>query len=102
VVLDVGHDRERVSLSLKWLQEDPWVPFGRTVLGKQVTGTVAKTGPFGVFGRVAERIEGLLHNNAIAEYCLRRPRAGGAIMVTITDINLARRRVSLTPVADAK
>ena len=47
-VLDVEMDRERVSLSLKSTQEDPWQHFARThQLGQVVPGKVTKLVPFG-------------------------------------------------------
>ena len=61
-VLDVDMDRERVSLSLKATQEDPWQHFARThQIGQVVPGKVTKLVPFGAFVRVEEGIEGLVH-----------------------------------------
>ena len=61
-VLDVDMDRERVSLSLKATQEDPWQAFARThQIGQIVPGQVTKLVPFGAFVRVEEGIEGLVH-----------------------------------------
>src|ERR1700733_6183910 len=49
-VLDVDMDRERVSLSLKSTQEDPWQQFARThQIGQVVPGRVTKLVPFGAF-----------------------------------------------------
>ena len=51
-VLDVDFDRERVSLSLKATQEDPWQAFARThAIGQVVPGKVTKLVPFGAFVR---------------------------------------------------
>ncbi|HVH94296.1 MAG TPA: 30S ribosomal protein S1, partial [Nocardioidaceae bacterium] len=67
-VLDVDMDRERVSLSLKATQEDPWQAFARThAIGQVVPGRVTKLVPFGAFVRVAEGIEGLVHISELAE-----------------------------------
>ncbi|HYC81069.1 MAG TPA: 30S ribosomal protein S1, partial [Solirubrobacterales bacterium] len=61
-VLDVDMDRERVSLSLKATQEDPWRHFARThAIGQIVPGKVTKLVPFGAFVRVDDGIEGLVH-----------------------------------------
>src|SRR6201999_2688686 len=60
-VLDVDMDRERVSLSLKATQEDPWQHFALThQIGQIVPGKVTKLVPFGSFVRVEEGIEGLV------------------------------------------
>ena len=57
-VLDVDMDRERVSLSLKATQEDPWQHFARThQIGQIVPGKVTKLVPFGSFVREHERID---------------------------------------------
>src|SRR5437868_535227 len=54
-VLDVDMDRERVSLSLKATQEDPWRHFARThAIGQIVPGKVTKLVPFGALVRVDE------------------------------------------------
>ena len=61
-------DRERVSLSLKATQEDPWRQFARThAIGQIVPGKVTKLVPFGAFVRVEEGIEGLVHISELAE-----------------------------------
>ena len=66
-VLDVDMDRERVSLSLKATQEDPWQPFARThAIGQIVPGKVTKLVPFGAFVRVEDGIEGLVHISELA------------------------------------
>src|SRR6201746_1930241 len=66
-VLDVDLDRERVSLSLKATQEDPWRHFARThAIGQVVPGKVTKLVPFGAFVRVYDGIEGLVHISELA------------------------------------
>ena len=56
-VLDVDLDRERISLSLKATQEDPWQRFARThVPGQIVKGKVTKIVQFGVFISVEDGI----------------------------------------------
>src|SRR6478752_1534827 len=49
-VLDVDFDRERISLSLKATQQDPWQEFASThEVGQLVYGRVTKLVPFGGF-----------------------------------------------------
>ncbi len=100
-VLDVDMDRERVSLSLKATQEDPWQQFARThAIGQVVPGRVTKLVPFGSFVRVAEGIEGLVHISELAERHVEIPEqvvnVGDEIMVKVIDIDLERRRISLS------
>ena len=100
-VLDVDLDRERVSLSLKATQEDPWRQFARThAIGQVVPGRVTKLVPFGAFVRVGEGIEGLVHISELAERHVELPEqvvnVGDEILVKVIDIDLERRRISLS------
>ena len=100
-VLDVDLDRERVSLSLKATQEDPWRQFARThAIGQIVPGKVTKLVPFGAFVRVDEGIEGLVHISELAERHVEVPdqvvAVGDDAMVKVIDIDLERRRISLS------
>ena len=100
-VLDVDMDRERVSLSLKATQEDPWQQFARThQIGQVVPGRVTKLVPFGAFVRVEEGIEGLVHISELADRHVEIPeqvvQVGDEIFVKIIDIDLDRRRISLS------
>uniref|UniRef100_UPI003C6EED6D 30S ribosomal protein S1 n=1 Tax=Corynebacterium argentoratense TaxID=42817 RepID=UPI003C6EED6D len=100
-VLDVDLDRERVSLSLKATMEDPWRVFARThAVGQIVPGKVTKLVPFGAFVRVEEGIEGLVHISELAERHVEVPdqvvAVGEEVMVKVIDIDLERRRISLS------
>nr|MDQ4008241.1 S1 RNA-binding domain-containing protein [Actinomycetota bacterium] len=100
-VLDVDMDRERVSLSLKATQEDPWQHFARIhQIGQIVPGKVTKLVPFGAFVRVEEGIEGLVHISELAERHVEIPeqvvQVNDDVMVKIIDIDLERRRISLS------
>ena len=100
-VLEVDMDRERVSLSLKATQEDPWQTFARThALGQIVPGKVTKLVPFGAFVRVEDGIEGLVH---ISELAIRHVDLAEQVVsvndeafVKVIDIDLERRRISLS------
>ncbi|NED93881.1 30S ribosomal protein S1 [Phytoactinopolyspora alkaliphila] len=100
-VLDVDMDRERVSLSLKATLEDPWQQFARThQIGQIVPGKVTKLVPFGAFVRVDDGIEGLVHISELAERHVEVPEqvveVGADAMVKVIDIDLERRRISLS------
>ncbi len=100
-VLEVDMDRERVSLSLKSTQEDPWQHFARThQLGQIVPGNVTKLVPFGAFVRVQDGIEGLVHISELAERHVEIPeqvvQVNDQVMVKVIDIDLERRRISLS------
>ncbi|MCL1899493.1 MAG: S1 RNA-binding domain-containing protein, partial [Promicromonosporaceae bacterium] len=100
-VLDVDFDRERVSLSLKATQEDPWQTFARThAIGQVVPGKVTKLVPFGAFVRVEDGIEGLVHISELAVRHVELPEqvvsVGQDCFVKVIDIDLERRRISLS------
>jgi small subunit ribosomal protein S1 len=100
-VLDVDLERERVSLSLKATQEDPWRQFARShQIGELIPGRVTKLVPFGAFVRVDDGIEGLVHISELAERHVDIPEqvvsVGEEINVKVIDIDLDRRRISLS------
>ena len=100
-VLEIDMDRERVSLSLKATQEDPWAVYARThAIGQIVPGKVTKLVPFGAFVRVFEGIEGLVHISELSTRHVELPEQvvspDDAVFVKIIDIDLERRRISLS------
>jgi small subunit ribosomal protein S1 len=100
-VLEVDFERERVSLSLKSTQEDPWQHFARThTMGQVVPGEVTKLVPFGAFVRVSDGIEGLVHISELAGRHVEIPeqvvQVGDTTFVKVIDIDLERRRISLS------
>jgi small subunit ribosomal protein S1 len=100
-VLDVDMDRERISLSLKATQQDPWQEFANAHrVGELVYGRVTKLVPFGAFVQVGEGIEGLVHISEMAVHHVDLPEQvvtpGEELWVKIIDIDLQRRRISLS------
>jgi small subunit ribosomal protein S1 len=100
-VLDVDLDRERISLSLKATQADPWQEFANAHrVGELVYGRVTKLVPFGAFVQVGDGIEGLVHISEMAVHHVDQPdqvvTPGEELWVKIIDIDLARRRISLS------
>lgn len=97
-ILDVDMIRERVPLSLRALQEDPWPQLTQWV-GQVVTGPVTKVVPFGVFVRIEDRpdgFEGLVHTSELDESARDRVETGDTLTVKVLDVDLARRRISLS------
>jgi small subunit ribosomal protein S1 len=100
-VLDVDLQRERVSLSLKNTQEDPWARFAREHdVESVVPGEVTKLVPFGAFVKVADGIEGLVHISELSDQHVEAPEAvvnvGDKVEVRVIDVDSVRRRVSLS------
>src|SRR5258707_5152988 len=68
-VLDVDLDKERISLSLKSTQSDPWQEFADShAVGQLVYGRITKLVPFGAFVQVGEGIEGLVHISEMSQH----------------------------------
>src|SRR5437773_2461259 len=100
-ILDVDLERERVSLSLKATQEDPWREFERKhQAGEIIDGTVTKLVPFGAFVRVGEGIEGLVHISELSDQHVESPEqvvsVGQQVRVKVVDVDVSRRRISLS------
>ncbi|MFF4488289.1 S1 RNA-binding domain-containing protein [Streptomyces sp. NPDC001544] len=84
-----------VVISLKALREDPWDRSARSA-GDVVAGRVTRRLPFGVFVRIGEDTEGLVHA------CDLDPDGvceGQELLVSILEIDRVRRRIRLAPAA---
>ena len=106
-VLDVDLNRERISLGLKQTTEDPW----RTLVKKYpvdaiVEGTVTKLVTFGAFVDLGEGVEGLVHISEMAKQHVDQPSqvcaVGDQVQVKVMEIDLDRRRISLSMKAAAE
>ncbi|MEW2587353.1 S1 RNA-binding domain-containing protein [Streptomyces virginiae] len=98
-VLDVDMVGERVPLSLRAVQEDPWPQVAQRI-GQMVTGPVTKVVPFGVFVRIEDRedgFQGLVHTSELDE-SRDVVEVGDVLPVKIIDVDLARRRIALSHV----
>ena len=106
-VLDVDLNRERISLGLKQTTEDPW----RSLVKKYpvdaiVEGTVTKLVTFGAFVDLGEGVEGLVHISEMAKQHVDQPSqvcaVGDQVQVKVMEIDLDRRRISLSMKAAAE
>ncbi|MEZ5322366.1 MAG: 30S ribosomal protein S1 [Microthrixaceae bacterium] len=100
-VLEVDMSRERISLSLKATQQDPWQEFASNhQVGELVYGRVTKLVPFGSFIQVGDGIEGLVHISEMSAHHVDLPEQvvspGEELWVKIIDLDLQRRRISLS------
>ena len=100
-VLDIDMSRERISLSLKATQKDPWQEFADShQVGELVYGRVTKLIQFGSFVQVGEGIEGLVHISEMSAHHVELPEQvvtpGEELWVKIIDLDLERRRISLS------
>lgn len=96
-------EKERFTFSLRARLADPWDTVGtKYPVGSTHTGTVARLAAFGAFVTLAAGIDGLLHISKLGEgRRINHPREvlkeGQQLAVTIDEIDLAQRRISLSP-----
>jgi small subunit ribosomal protein S1 len=104
-VVEIQHPgqgrRERISLSMKTLTEDPWpAQAGAISIGEDLAGKVTRLTDFGVFVELMPGIEGLVHVSELSDRRLLHPREvineGDEITVRVVDLDLNRRRISLS------
>ena len=76
VVLEVDQDKQRISLGVKQLTEDPWIEAipGAYQPGMVVRGVVTKITNFGVFVELEDDLEGLLHISELADHKVENPQ----------------------------
>ena len=102
VVLSLDPDKKRIALGLKQLQADPWldtIPANYHV-GDLVTGHVTKITNFGVFVKLEEDLEGLLHISELSEKKIASPeevvKMGQKIEVRVIKIDPEERKIGLS------
>lgn len=100
-VLGVDRERERISLSLRQLEPDPWERIGeRYKEGQLVQGTITKLTDFGAFARLDEGVEGLIHISELAERRISHPREavkeGEVHILRVVRIEPSRHRIALS------
>ena len=78
LVLNVDRERQRIGLSLKRIQMDPWESVGeRYAAGQVVAGVVSHIVSFGVFVELEPGVEGLIHVSELAD---AQPEAPGDLV----------------------
>lgn len=89
----------QVTISLKALQPDPLIAFAAQE-GSALQGPVTKVVPFGVFVRVADAVEGLLHRTELPPEAVDGERIlvreGDVLGVQVVEVDLQRHRVRLS------
>jgi small subunit ribosomal protein S1 len=102
VVLEVDRDKQRISLGMKQLTEDPWVHAIPDAYkpGMVVRGVVTKITNFGVFVELEDNLEGLLHISELADHKVENPqdvvKAGDEIDVKILRVDTTDRKIGLS------
>ena len=100
-LLNVDREQQRVALSLKRLEPEPWSQvFDFYEINQIVDAVITKLTNFGAFARIDDRIEGLIHISEITDKNITHPREvlseGQEVKVRIIHIDPERRRMGLS------
>ncbi len=101
LVLQVSEENARIALSLKRLFRNPWESLAEMyAIGDIVSATVTAITRFGVFARLDEGVEGLIHVSSIQQDIDQNDlesmfTTGQVVTVKILHIDIERRRLGL-------
>jgi small subunit ribosomal protein S1 len=100
-VIDINHERGRISLSIRRLQPDPWhSTVADFKVGDIIDGTVTKIVNFGAFVRVREGLEGLIHISELSHQRVAHPgdvvHEGQVLKLKIISLDSERHRLGLS------
>jgi small subunit ribosomal protein S1 len=100
-VIDINHERGRISLSIRRLQPDPWESTVADFnVGDIIDGTVTKLVNFGAFVRVREGLEGLIHISELSHQRVAHPgdvvHEGQQLKLKIISLDSERHRLGLS------
>jgi small subunit ribosomal protein S1 len=100
-VIGVDRDRKRIGLSIRQLQEDPWVKNVENLNeGQLIEGTITHLTKFGAFARLDEDLEGLIHISEISEERVTHPKEvlheGDVVTLRVIKIEPERHRIGLS------
>ena len=100
-ILNIDLERERVSLGMKQLTQDPWsVASENYPVESRITGRVVSLTDYGAFVELEEGIEGLIHVSEMSwTRKVRHPSkvvsVGDEVQAVVLDIKPESRRISL-------
>lgn len=99
-VISIDYDKQRVSLSLKNLEPDPWIEAAEKIKeGDKVQGTVTRLKHFGAFIEVLPGVEALLPHNEVVDLQNETGniiKVGDKIDTYVVKFNPADKRISLS------
>ena len=100
-VIGIDQERKRIGLSIRQLQEDPWVKKIENLKeGQLIEGTITHLTKFGAFARLDEDLEGLIHISEISEQRVAHPKEvlheGDVVTLRVIKIEPERHRIGLS------
>jgi len=102
---DKAKHKERITLSMRARQEDPWKAFAAQLKeGDRLQGKVVRLQPFGAFVELRPGVDGLIHISAMSERRIAHPRdvlkVGETVEVAVEKVDPAEKRIGLRLVVD--
>ena len=100
-VISVDRERKRIGLSIRQLQQDPWLEkVGHLKEGMLVEGTITHLTKFGAFARIGDDLEGLIHVSELSEQRINHPKEvvkeGDVVTLRVIKVDPERRRIGLS------
>ncbi|HNS63066.1 MAG TPA: S1 RNA-binding domain-containing protein [Anaerolineaceae bacterium] len=100
-VISVDREKKRIGLSIRQLQEDPWIHrSAQFQVGQLVEGTITRLTKFGAFARIADDMEGLIHISEISEKRIEHPKEvlkeGDVVTLRVIKIDTENHRIGLS------
>ena len=97
---DKAKHKERITLSMRARQEDPWKAFAAGLKeGDRLQGKVVRLQPFGAFIELRPGVDGLIHISAMSERRIAHPRdvlkVGDQVEVAVEKVDPAEKRIGL-------
>jgi len=102
VVLEVNEEKQRISLGMKQMTEDPWIHAipEKYIPGQIIKGKIAKLTNFGAFVELESELEGLLHISELADHKIDKPqdvvKPGDEVEVKILKVDPEARKIGLS------
>ena len=98
VILEIDRERQRISLGMKQLSEDPWLKEIPEKLkkGTVLDGKVTKVTNFGVFVEILDGLEGLLHVSEMGSAEAAALVPGQDIKVKVLNVEIDTRKIGLS------
>lgn len=101
-VISIDEERKRIGLSLRRLEDNPWLEKAEEIKeGQLVTGTITNITDFGAFARIEDtELEGLIHISELSTQRVNHPSEVVSVDETVTlrviSIDLDRHRIGLS------
>lgn len=101
IVLDVDVAKRRMGLGIKQLQDNPWTKLAEEFpVGKVFDSVISNIAEFGLFVKVADDIDGMVHINDISwervkDEDFAKFKKGDAVTVKVLEIDVEKERISL-------